>query len=53
MTEPSTTTVVQQCPDCQQQVVAVRCGERMGEQVCEDLFCPVCGEELPVTSDVG
>lgn len=34
------------CPDCEETVVPIICGERMGEVVCQDLICPECGETL-------
>lgn len=43
----------QNCPDCQQAVVPLECGERVGDGICTDLLCPVCGEELPDTPPGG
>lgn len=38
----------QTCQQCQQDVVPVLCGERNGQEICTDLLCPSCGEELEV-----
>lgn len=34
------------CITCDLVVTPIRCGERNGTEICSDLLCPVCGDEL-------
>lgn len=48
--EPLVIEEVHTCPACAEEVFPVQCGERTNGQVCTDLLCPECGEELPLSA---